>query len=175
MSAKKSAALPFRGELALLVSVHEVWCQAEGAQAQGALGAPADVMDEGDGLVVLALVVILVLDETDVNKVAHGSARVPPDVVGVNVDFLKVADHVVLVDDVGLGAGGGGGQGRGVVLVGAGTTVETGEVDSREWEGVGDLEEAVLVHADEGAGGSGREAGGAVLHDFHDDLYFSAC
>ena len=85
---RKKKTVPLSGKLALLVGVHKVGGQTEGAQAQSALGAPADIVNESDSLVVLALVVILVLDETDIHKVTHSSARVPAYVVGVDVDLL---------------------------------------------------------------------------------------
>lgn len=155
------------GELVLLVGGHEGAGQLEGAQAQRALGAPADVVDEGDDVVVLALVVVLVLDEAQVDEVAHGGAGVPADVVGIDVDLLEMPYHLILVVDVGLCAGGGGSQGGGIgLLVGVGA----GDVGGGEGEGVCDLEDAVAVHTNEGAGRSRGEGGGAVLGDLHDNL-----
>ena len=123
-------------------------------------------MDEGDGLLVVLLVVVLVLDEAHVDEVAHGGAGVPADIVGVDVDLLEVTDHLVLVDNVGLGAGSGGGEGGGI-----GAVIAAGDVDGGELEGVGDLDDTVVVHANDGTGGDGREAGRAVLHDLHDHLW----
>ncbi len=90
-------------------------------------------MDESDGLLVLALVVELVLDEAKVDEVAHGRTCVPAHVVRIDVDLLQVPDHVVLVDDIGLRAGGRGGKTRRIVLVAVGV----GDIDGYEkWKGL---------------------------------------
>lgn len=155
-----------RGKLALLVGSHERIGEFEGAETEGALGGAADVVHKSDDIAVLALVVILVLDEAEVDEVAHGGAGVPADIVGVNVNLLEVSYHLVLVVDIGLCARGGSGQTGSIVLVGIGAS----DIDSREREGVCNFKEAVVVHADERAGRSGREVGGAVLGNFHHHL-----
>ncbi|KUI61723.1 hypothetical protein VP1G_11265 [Cytospora mali] len=141
--------------------------QLEGTQAQRALRAPANVVDQGDDAVVLALVVVHVLDETQVNKVAHGGASIPANVVGIDVDLLEVPYHLVLVTDVGLCAGGGGSQAGGVVLL---VGIGAGSIGGREGEGVCDLEDAVVGHTNKRAGRSRGEGRGAVLGDLHDNL-----
>lgn len=55
--------VPFGGEFSFFVGAHEGRGEAERAQAQGSLGASADIVDESDGsFVEFFLVVILVLD-----------------------------------------------------------------------------------------------------------------
>lgn len=156
--------IPLGGELALLVGGHELGGQAEGAQAEGTLGAAADVVDEGDGtLVHLLLVEELVLDGVEVDEVAHAGAGVPADILGVNVDLAQELDHLVLVGDIGLGARSGGSGALLGIMRALG-----GHVDGGEGEAVGDLQRAVDVHADDGTGGGGGEGLGAVLDDLHD-------
>lgn len=161
--------IPLGGELALLVGSHECVGEAESSQGQVALGALAGIVDEGNGLGVVLLVVVEVLDEVEADKVAHVGANVPADVVGVDVDLLQVSDHLVLVGNVCLLARGGGSHQGAIVLV----SVETRGLSGGEVEGVGDLENTVLVHADQRSGGGGRERRGAVLGNLHDDLYFT--
>lgn len=154
-------------ELVLLERSHELGGQAEGPEAEAALGAAADIVDQGDcALVQLALVVKLVLDHVHVDEVAHVGAGVPSNAVGISVDFAQHADHLCRVSGVCLGARGGGGRvGSGVLKVRL-----SGDFDDGEWESVGDLERAIDIHTDDGTGGGGREGLGAVLDDFHDHL-----
>lgn len=158
--------VPLSGELSLLVSSNEVGCEAEGPQSKVALGALAGVVHQSDGSGVVLLVVDLVLDEVEVHKVAHGGTDVPTNVVGVNVDLLKVPDHVVLVHCVGLLPRGSSGDRGGVVLV----RVGRGGLSAGEGERVGHLEHAVDIQANEGAGGGRREGSRALLGDLHDHL-----
>lgn len=95
--------VPLSGKLGFLVGGDEDGGQSKGAQAQAALRAAADVVDESDGaLVGLLLVEVLVLNGVEVDKVAHVGAQVAADVLGVDVDFAEVLDHLVLVGLVGL-------------------------------------------------------------------------
>lgn len=151
------------GEFALLVGGHEDAGELEGAEAQRTLRRSADVVDKRDNAVVLTLVVILVLDEAEVDEIAHRGTGVPTDVVSVDVNFFEMPDHLALIVDVGLGTRSSRSQTRSIVLV----CIGPGDVDGRERESVGDFNNAVDVHAHEGAGRSGRESGGAVLGDFH--------
>lgn len=96
---------------------------------------------------------VLVLDESQGDKVAHGCAGVPSNIVGIHVDFLQVSDHFALVGNVALGARGGSGSIARVALVAIGR----GVLDGGEGKGVGDLQRSVLVHANEGSGRHGRE------------------
>lgn len=110
---------------------------------------------------------VLVLDEARVDKVSHSRARVPADVVSVDVDLLEMSDHVVLVDDVGLGARCSSSKGRGVILV---ATFGACYVHRREWESIRNLENAILIHTNDRTSSSGREAVGAVLDYLQDNL-----
>lgn len=154
-------------ELVLLERSHELGGQTEGTEAEAALGAAADIVNEGDcALVQLALVVKLVLDHVHVDEVAHVGAGVPSDAVGISVDLAQHADHLCGVGSVCLGTRSGSGRvGSGVVKVRLG-----GDFDDGEWEGVGDFEGAIDIHTDDRAGRSGGEGLGAVLDDFHHHL-----
>lgn len=154
-------------ELALLVGSHEDVGQSESSEGQVTLGALASIVDKRDGVLVVLLVVVLVLDEAEGDKVAHGRTGVPSNIVRIHVDLLEVSDHLVLVGDVGLLSGSRGGERRGIVLVAVGGR----GVDGREGEGVGDLEDITTVHANDGSGGSRRESGRAVLSDLEDHLH----
>lgn len=138
-------------------------------------------MHEGNGaLIHLLLIMILILDHIDIDKIAHIRAGIPTHVIRVDVDFAQVADHVGLVGGVDLGARSRGCEVRGgVVVVGAvgvvavvAAAVGVGEIAGGEGEGVGGLERAVVVHADEEAGGGCWEGLGAVFDYFHYDLGF---
>lgn len=158
------------GEFAFFVGGHEGGGEAEGAQAEGPLRGARDVVHEGDGaLVELRLVKVLVLDHVEGDEVAEVGARVPAGVVGVDVDFAELADHVDLVGGVGFGARGGGGEVRGGVAVVV-VAVGLGDFGGGEGEGVGDLELGGDVHADEEAGRGGGEGLRAVLDYLHDNL-----
>lgn len=103
LSARYGIVLPLSCELALLVAIllallessHESRGQTESSEGQVALGALAGIVDEGDGVLVNGLVVVLVLDEVHVDKVAHGGACVPTNIVGVDVDLLEMSDHII--------------------------------------------------------------------------------
>lgn len=154
-------------ELVLLESLDELGGEAESAQAEAALGTAANVVDKGDcPLVQFLLVEKLVLDHVHVDEVAHVGAGVPADAVSVDVDLAHHTDHLCLVGGVGLDAGSrGSGVRGGVIEVRLG-----GQLDHGEGERVGDLEGALNVHTDEGAGRGGREGLVAVLDDFHHHL-----
>lgn len=158
--------LHLRGELALLIGSHECGSKTERAQSQVALRALAGIVDEGNSGSVVLLVVVLVLDEAEVDKVAERGAGVESDVVGIDVDLLQVTDHLVLVDNVGLLARSGSGGERAVALVALGGSA----VDGGEGEGVCDFERLLVVHADDGSSSSRREASRAVSGNLHDDL-----
>lgn len=163
----KSYHILLRVELVLLERLNELGRQTESPQAETALGAAADIVDQSHcPLVHLLLVEKLVLDHVHVHKVAHVGAGVPPDIVGVDVDFAHHSDHLGLVSGVRLDAGSGSGRvGSGVVEVRFG-----GHLDHGEWERVGDLEGTLDVHTDEGASRVRREGLRAVLDDFHHHL-----
>lgn len=158
--------LPLGCELALLVGAHESRGQTESPEGEVALRALAGIVDEGDGVLVGALVVELVLDEVHVDEVAHGGACVPTNVVRINVDLLEVSDHLILVGDVLLLSGSSSGELGGIVLVAVGS----GGVDGREREGVGDFEETFTLHSNNSSGRNRRESRRAVLGNLHNNL-----
>lgn len=162
-----SIVVPLGCELALLVGAHESRGQAESPERQVALRALASIVDEGDSVLVGALIVELVLDEVQVDKVAHGGACVPTNVVGVDVDLLEVSDHLILVVNVVLLSGSSSGDLRSIVLVAIGRS----GVDGRERERVGDLEKALVLHANDGSSRNRRESRRAVLGNLHDNLH----
>lgn len=138
------SSIPLSCELALLVGSHEGGRQPVCAQVHGALGAPADIVDERDCLLVgCILVEVLILDGLEVDKVAHAGAGVPADVVGVHVDFAQKLDHLVAVCDVLLSAGSRSSSVAGRVAL----AIAGGGGRLGEGERVGDLEDAVLLHA----------------------------
>ena len=141
--------IPLRCELTLLVGSHESGRQPVCAQVHGALGAPADVVDKRDRLLVGGVLVeVLVLDGLEVDKVAHAGACEPTDVVRVHIDLAQELDHLVAVCDVLLGAGSRSSQVAGRVtlaIVGGGGRLGEGER-------VGDLQDAVLLHAHQASG-----------------------
>jgi len=155
-------------EFALLVCRHERGREAVCAQVQGALRAPAHIVDKRHGpLVQLALVVELVLDGVEVDEVAHARARVPAHVVRVHVDFPEELDHLVAVRDVGLETWGARSEvGRGLVLA-----VRLRSGGFGEGKRVCNFEDAVLLHADQAAGSQGWErlaaGGGDLDRDLH--------
>lgn len=156
------------GELVLLERLHELRRQAEGAQAQAALGAAADVVDESDRpLVHLLLVEVLVLDDVQVDEVAHVGAGVPPDVVRVDVHLPQHPDHLRLVGHVRFRSG----SGRRGVWRGAVKMRVRRHLDHGEREAVGDLQSSPDVHTNDGTGRRRGEGLGAVFDDLHDHLY----
>ena len=162
------------GELgdAVFVCSHESWGKSECAKRHSSLGGSGDIVDQADGaLVDLLLVVVLVLDKAHVDEVAHVCAGVPSDVVGVHVNLAKLVDHSSLIGNVRLGAWCSCGSVRRRVVVVLVVGVGLWDIGGREGEAVCDLEEAVLVHANNGSGGGGWESRGAVLHNLHDDLF----
>ncbi len=126
-------------------------------------------MDERHRLVVVALVVVLVLDEAEADEVAHGRTCVPAHIVRVHVDLLEVPDHLVLVGDVGLRTGGRRREARWVGLVAVGAR----DVNRREGKGVCDLEYSIAIHPHKRPRGSSWEARGAVLHNLHHHLPYA--
>lgn len=68
---KEAGGVPFGGEFVLFISEHEGGGKAEGAETEASLGTPADVMNYGDcPLIELFLVVVLVFDHVEIDKVA---------------------------------------------------------------------------------------------------------
>ncbi|KAI6757113.1 hypothetical protein HG531_002938 [Fusarium graminearum] len=135
-------------------------------EGQVALGTLAGIVNEGDGVLVGALVVELVLDKVHIDKVAHGGTCVPTDVVGIDVDLLEVSDHLILVGNVLLLSGGSSGELRSIALVAIGCS----GVDGREREGVGDFKETFTLHSNNSSGRNRRESRRAVLGDLHNNL-----
>jgi hypothetical protein len=160
---------PLSGELALLVGGNELGRQAVGAEVEAALGTTADVVDEGDGaLVLLLLVEELVLDGGKADKVAHAGAHVPANALGVDADFAQHADHLGLVCDVGLCAGSGDLSSQLCVV---GISYGSAAVDLRHVERVGDLQLTLDVQTDQRSSCDAGEDLRAVLDDAHDDLF----
>ena len=48
-------------------------------------------------LIQIFLIVVLVLDEIRVDETAQVCAGIPPDIVGVDIDFSQHSDHFCLV------------------------------------------------------------------------------
>jgi hypothetical protein len=160
------------GELALSVCSHKCRTQPIGPQTQAALTAPADIMYKcHTPLAHLLLVEELILNCIQIDKVAHGSTRVPTDPVSVDVDLTQQFDHLILVGRVGFCARCGGSVVvvLGVLVVGVG--IGGGCVDCGEGKGVCDLEHVGYIHTDEETGRSGWEGLRAVLDEFHHDLW----
>ena len=158
-------------ELVLLERFHELGREAESTQAEGTLGAAANIVDKSDcPLVHLLLVEVLVLDHVHVDPVTHVGASVPANVVCIDVDLTNHSDHLSLVDSVRFGARRRGSRVGGGVI---GVRLD-GSLDHGERERVCDLEEALVVQADEGTGRGRREGLGAVLDDFHHHLEYPA-
>lgn len=145
-----------------------MWCESECAETENALRTSADIVDQSNSLFIqFFLVKQLVLNEVHVDKVSQVGTGIPPDIVGINVDFSQVSDHLGLVCSVGFRTGSRGGAIEVLLLLIGGFRWE---IDDREIETVCDFERAVHVHADKAASGGGRETGGAVLDDFHNHL-----
>lgn len=115
----------------------------------------------------MTLVVKLILDGVEVDEVAHACARVPSHVVCVHVDFSEELDHFVSVCDVGLCARCGSGQAGSAFILAIG--LGGGHLGKRKR--VGDLEDAVLFHANKASGGGGREQLAARGCDLDCDLF----
>jgi hypothetical protein len=160
---------PLSGELALLVGSDELGRQAVGAEVEAALGATADIVDEGDGaLVLLLLVEELVLDGGKADKVAHAGAHVPTNALGVDADFAQHADHLGLVCNVGLCAGSGN---LGSQLCVVGISYGSAAVDLGHVERVCDLQLTLDVQTDQRSSCDAGEDLRAVLDDAHDNLF----
>lgn len=144
----------FGRELVLLERSHELGRQTERSKAQGTLSATADIVNKSDcPLVHLLLVKELVLDHVHVDKVAHVRARIPTDIVRIDVNLAKHPDHLSLVGHVGLRTRGSSGRvGRSGIKVRLG-----GQIDHGEREAVGDLQGTVNIHTNDRAGCGGRE------------------
>lgn len=158
----------FSRELVLLERSHELGRQTERSEAQGTLSATTDIVNKSNcPLVHLLLVKELVLNHVHVDKVAHVHARVPTDVVRIDVDLAKHPDHLCLVGHVGLRTGSSSGRvGRSGVKVRL-----RRQIDNGEREAVGDFQSTVNIHANDRTGSGGRERLGAMLDDFHGHLY----
>ena len=118
-------------------------------------------------LIHFLLVKKLVLDHVHVDKVAHVGTRVPTDIVRIDVNLPKHADHLSLVGNVGLCARSGGGRvGCGIVKVRL-----RGQIDDGEGKAVGDFQDTTNIHTNDRSSCGGREVLGAVLDDFHGHLY----
>lgn len=164
---KKQEAILLSSELVLLERIHELRRQTESPQAQTALRATADVVDKRNRpLVQLLLVKVLVLDHVHVDEVAHVGARVPSDIVRIDVYLPQHPDHLILVGNVGLRSRSGRCRvGRGVVKVRFRRHLNDGER-----EGVGDLQSTINVHTDDRTGRGRRESLRRMLDDLHDHL-----
>lgn len=90
--------LHLSGELVLFESGHEGGGQSESSQAQSTLGASADIMYQSHSLLIeFFLVVKLVLDQAQVDEVAHVRAGVPSNTICIHVDLSQILDHLSLV------------------------------------------------------------------------------
>lgn len=159
--------IPLSRELALLVGRHEGRREPVCAQVQGALRTPAYIVDQSDSpLVRLALVIELVLDCVQVDKVAHACACVPAHVVCVHVDLSEELDHLVAVCDVLLGAGGTGSE----VCDGLVLSIGLRGRHFGEGERVCDLQYTILLHTNYAAGRKRREGFAARSSDLDRDL-----
>ena len=68
-------------------------------------------------LIWLFLVVELVLDQAGIDEVAHICARVPSNVIRIDVHLSQILDHLILICDIGLGSRSGGSNVRGSHVV----------------------------------------------------------
>lgn len=162
----------FGGEFVLLESIHELRRQAESAETQSALSTAADVVHQSDcSLVQLLLVKVLILDHVQVEEVAHVSARVPPHILSVDIDFTQHANHLGLIDRVGLCTRS---SCRSIWRRGINVRFWR-HLDDGERERIGDLERASNIQPDERPGHDRGEVIRAVLDDFHNHLLEEYC
>lgn len=134
--------------------------------------AAADVVDDGDcSLVEFFLVMVLVFDGVGIDKVAEVCTRVPAYVVGIDVDFTQLLDHLGLVGGIAFGARSSGCEVGGGVLAIV-VAVGWGDLDGWKGKGVGHLQRRRHVHANEEASRGGGKGLRAMLDDFHHHLYW---
>ena len=127
-------------------------------------------MHDGDGsLVELFLVMILVLDHVQVDKVAQICAGVPANIVGIDIDLPELLDHFHLIGTVCLGSRSGSGQICRRVLV---VMVAIGgrDFDGGERKRVCDLQVGLDVHPDQETGRGRGKCLRAVFYYFHHHL-----
>lgn len=154
-------------EFVLLESSHKLGRQTESPETQTSLSATADVVNKSHGPFVHRLLVkVLVLNHVQVDEIAHVGARVPTNIIRIDIDLAKHPDHLRLVDGIGLCAGSGSGRVRG-----GGVKVRLGRhLDDGEGKAVRDLDAASNIHTNNGTGDGGREGLGTVFDDLHDHL-----
>lgn len=157
----------FRSELVLLERSQELRRQTERLETQATLSAAADIVHKSDcPLIHFLLVKELVLDHVHVDKVTHVGTRVPADIVRIDVNFPKHADHLSLVGNIGLRTRSGGGRVRRSIV----KVRLRGQIDDGEGEAVGDFQDTSDIHTNDRASCGSRELLGAVLDDFHGHL-----
>lgn len=112
---------------------------------------------------------ILVLDHVEVDKVAQIRARVPANIVGIDIDLPELFDHFHLIGAICLGSRSGSGQICCRVLV---VMVAIGgrDFDGGERKRVCDLQVGLDVHADQETGRGRWERLRAVFDYFHHHL-----
>ena len=92
--------IPLSGELALFECGHERRRQPESTETQTACLTPSSVIYQRNGsLVEVLLVVVLILYKVEIDKIAHVRARVPPNVVRIDIHLPQIPDHLILVND----------------------------------------------------------------------------
>lgn len=130
---------PFRAEFPFSIGRHEGRREAKGTQTETALRAAAHVVhDSHRSLIEFFLVMVLVFDHVEVDKVAQIRTGVPPDIVGVDINLTEFLDHFYLICAVGLGPWGCRSQVRRRVLV-VMMAVGGGSFNGRKRERVRDL------------------------------------
>lgn len=156
-----------RCEFILLERSHELRGKTESAKTQATLRTAADIMDKSDGpFIEFLLVEKLVLDNVQVDKVAHVRASVPSDILSIDIDFTEHTNHFSLIGSVCLGAR----SSSGSIWCGSVKVRLGGHFHDGERECVCDFERASNIKTNEGAGSDGRESLRTVLDDFHDNL-----
>ena len=90
--------LRFGAEFIFFEGGHESGGEAKGSQAEAALGASTDVIDDSDcSFVKFFLIVVLVFDCIEVDKIAQIGRSIPADIVCIDINLSQLLDHLILV------------------------------------------------------------------------------